>query len=225
MASYRKVVFANDYYYHIFNRGIERRIFFTNRWEYQRAIELINYYRYENHNVRYSKYLNMPIEQRKEIMKNMEKINKRIVDIIAYCLMPNHFHFLIKQIADNGISTFIANFTNSYTKYFNTKHERNGTLLQGPFKAVFVETDEQLMHLSRYIHLNPLFQNIVKEKDLERYLWSSFNEYLNSNSLYSICQKEIVLNNFFNIKKYREFVYDHISYAKELEKIKHLLME
>lgn len=90
--------------------------------------------------------------------------------------MPNHFHLLLQQIRDGGITEFISKLTNSYTRYFNIRNKRIGPLFQGEFKAVHVETDEQLIHLSRYIHLNPIVSYITKK--LESYQWFSYLEYL-----------------------------------------------
>ena len=83
--------------------------------------------------------------------------------------MPNHFHLLLKQTIDNGISHFLSKFTNSYTKYFNTKYNRVGPVFQGVFKSVHIESDEQLMHLSRYIHLNPVVSAVVEKQNLLSY--------------------------------------------------------
>ena len=76
------------------------------------------------------------------------------MEIICYCLMPNHLHLLLRQLMDGGISKFMSNFANSYTRYFNTKSKRKGPVFEGKFKAKRIETDEQLLHLSRHIHLN-----------------------------------------------------------------------
>lgn len=137
--------------------------------------------------------------------------------------MPNHFHFLLKQIAEDGISNFLSKFTNSYTRYFNTKHQRVGPLFQGAFKAVHIETDEQLIHLSRYIHLNPVSSIVIPKKDLLTYPWSSLPAYIHSNT--RIVNTVPVLNHFSSVEDYKLFQLDHISYAKELEKIKHLRLE
>lgn len=136
--------------------------------------------------------------------------------------MPNHFHLLLKQVADNGISEFIGKISNGYTKYFNTKHNRVGPLLQGAFKAVPIETDEQLLHLSRYIHLNPFVTEL--SKDLNTYKYSSYREYMDLDSK-DLCSKELVLNFFKTAKEYKKFIDDHSSYAIELERIKHLLLD
>ena len=138
--------------------------------------------------------------------------------------MPNHFHLLLKQIKRKGISSFISNFQNSYAKYFNARHQRTGSLFQNPFKAVLVEDEGQLLHLSRYIHLNPYSSLVVKKKnDVLNYPWSSFIQYKNQKN--SFCQPEVVLDKFDSLKDYEKFVLDRADYQKTLEEIKHLTCE
>ena len=223
MATNRGVILANNYIYHVYNRGVERRQLFMNRREYERFIETMRYYQYKNPQIRYSKYLQQSQEVRKNIFNELTARSK-IIDLLAYCLMPNHFHFLIRQNSDKGISRFLANVSNSYSRYFNTKHTRVGPLLQGTFKAVLIETEEQLLHVSRYIHLNPVVSLVVPEDELDRYLWSSFPEYLGK-SFFSLAASAPVLSQFSSSQKYREFVYDHVAYAQTLEKVKHLCFE
>lgn len=138
--------------------------------------------------------------------------------------MPNHFHLILKQLTDNGVSRFVSNVSNGHAKYFNAKHRRVGPLYQGPFKAVRVETDEQLLHLTRYVHLNPVTAFLIEPKDLENYSWSSLGEYLGKKNK-GICTVELVRNFFKNNDDYRKFVFDQVDYARELEKIKHLTFE
>lgn len=145
---------------------------------------------------------------------------EKLVDIICYCLMPNHFHLLLKQVAENGISKFISQISNSYTKFFNTKNKRIGPLLQGAFKAVLIENDEQLLHVSRYIHLNPVVSGIVNT--LEKYPWSSYQEY-KIGSIF--CKTEEILSFFKTKTEYLEFLNDQIEYGKSLEFIKHNLLD
>lgn len=149
-------------------------------------------------------------------------VSKKIVDIISYCFMPNHYHILLKQIQNGGISEFASKVSNSYTKYFNIKNGRVGPILQGDFKSVHIETTEQLIHVSRYIHLNPFVGH--KTKNLEKYLWSSYLEYIEITKK-SICSKAIVLDQFKSHHNYKRFVLDHTDYAKKLEQIKHLLLD
>lgn len=220
----RKIVFANNEIYHIFNRSIEQRPIFTDKREYTRALITLEFYRFKSPPLRLSKALLLENKKREKFFQNLKERGKKLIEIVSYCLMPNHFHFLLKQKMDNGISRFISNFTNSYTRYFNTKHKRIGPLFQGIFKAVRIENDEQLIHVSRYIHLNPVVSFIVKEELLDAYPWSSLPEYLTS-SRQEICNKEIILGLFPSKEKYRKFVHDQIDYAKKLEAIKHLVLE
>lgn len=223
MATNRKIAFRNGEIYHVFNRGIDRRSIFTGKREFERAKQLIKFYRHKEIPIRYSQILLQHEELRNKILEGVFK-SERLVDILSYCLMPNHFHLLIKQLEDNGVSKFVSNFTNSYTKYFNTKSKRNGPIFEGVFKAVHVETEEQLIHLTRYIHLNPVASSIVPENRLNDYLWSSYPEYLfPSND--GIAEKKMVLDLFKSAASYKEYVEDQIDYAKELDSIKHLVME
>ena len=175
--------------------------------------------------LRLSSYYDLSTKEREAFQISLTDKNKdKIVEILAYCLMPNHFHLILRQKQDNGISNFVANFSNSYTKYFNIKHKRPGSLFQGPFKAVHVETDEQLLHLSHYIHINPVSSGVIKPEKLEEYFWSSFPEYLGKSQL-AICDTNWLSGFFSTKKKYKQFVFDQIGYAQKLESIKHLALE
>ena len=224
MATFRRVILAEGQVYHIFNRGIEKRTIFTTKWEYQRALEIIKYYRFSNLPFRLSQLLKLAKDEREQVLSEINKKNDKLVEIISFCLMPNHFHLILRQLQSDGIKKIISNFTNSYTKYFNTKHERVGPLFEGIFKAVLVESDEQLIHLSRYIHLNPVSSFLIPNEELENYIWSSLPEYL-ENIDDGICSKDTVLSLFPSIESYHKFILDQISYAQELDKIKHLTME
>lgn len=208
----RIIPFANGQYYHIYNRGTEKRWIFEKRRDYQRFIKTILYYQLLGPKPRFSDYSESNFKT-----DSAEKL----VEIVAYCLMPNHFHILLKQLKDGGISEFVSKVSNSYTKYFNTKYDRVGPLLQGEFKAVLVETDEQLLHLSRYIHLNPFVSFLIDS--LENYEWSSYLEYINNEI--GMCNKQETLGFFKESGDYKNFIMDQASYAMELELIKHQLLE
>src|SRR3990172_6410842 len=162
MPTNRKLVFVNDEIYHVFNRGVEKRPTFINKWELKRAILTLDYYRFAKLPIKLSKFLILPNSDQTKLLESIKKDCEKLVEIICFCLMPNHFHFLLKQKVDKGIPIFISNFTNSYTKYFNTRNERVGPLFQGIFKAVRIESEEQLIHVSRYIHLNPVSSFLIK---------------------------------------------------------------
>ena len=220
----RKVPLVTGEYYHVFNRGVNKQPIFTGKRDYVRALETLKFYLPEDPPVRYSKFMLTSKEEREKILSNMNK-RERIIDIISYCFMPNHFHLLAKQNKDRGITKFMRNFQISYTLFFNLKYERTGPLLTGQFKAVRVEDDEQLLHTSRYIHLNPYTSFIVQNfQDLETYPYSSLTEYLGKN-LEGICDKEIILSNFKDTEVYKKFLFDQADYQQKLEQIKHLLLE
>ncbi len=208
----RTTPLANGEYYHIINRGVAQIPIFLNARDYQRFIETFTY------------YMNGKITTRYSLSDNKPKHDpaNQIVEVVNYCLMPNHFHFLLKQNEDEGIRNFIRKATNSYAKYFNIKRKRKGPLFEGTFKAVRVATNEQLLHLSRYIHLNPLIGYATK--NLNSYKWSSYPEFLGNYEL-QICSKDIILEQFKSSKDYELFVLDHIDYAKRLDQIKHQLLE
>lgn len=222
----RVYVLATGEYYHVFNRTIDKRPIFLGTRECKRAINVMRYYSFDRPPVKFSKFITLSKEMRASIMNALIK-GKTLVDFTAYCLMPNHFHILLKQKLDNGISKFMANFQNSYVHYFNTKSERKGPIWQGQFKAVRIEDDTQLLHVSRYIHLNPYTSFLVGDVEiLQRYPWSSLPEYLGINlSSMDICDKSIILANFKEQKEYQQFVLDQADYQRKLGEIKHLVVE
>lgn len=224
MVTNRQVLLTNDHFYHIFNRGINRQPVFTTKKEYERTQDTLEYYRFASLPVRQSKFLVLPEKERALLWENISSRNSTLVDILAYCLLPNHFHFLLRQNKNDGISRFLSNFTNSYTKYFNTKHKRTGPLFTGTFKSVLVESDEQLIHLSRYIHLNPTTSFLVKPEVLKEYPWSSYSCYFEKENN-NVIETETILSYFKSKKKYEEFVMDQASYARELELIKHVSLD
>lgn len=214
---------VNDQYYHLYNRGVAYQPTFSSNRDYERFILCLSYYRFNNLPFRLSKLLQISKEERQRILANLEATHDLVVDLIAFCLMPNHIHLLVKQVADGGISKFMRQVADSFTRYFNTKYQRVGPLFQGAFKAVRIETDEQLLHVSRYIHLNPLTSYLVREEHFIDYPWSSLKDYLGKDS--KLVNPKIVLSNFKVSNDYLKFVMDQADYGKELEKIKHLALE
>lgn len=198
--------FSEGYFYHIFNRGVEKRIIFLDESDYERFLKTMYYYQFKGPKPRFSthkKYKSLEFEK-----------NPKIVEIVCYCLMPNHFHFCLKQLEKNGITEYMSKISNSYTKYLNKKYGRVGPLFQGGFQSVFIQNEEQLMHTSRYIHLNPYVAGLVK--NVKDWKYSSFNEYM----IYpqkGLCNAEPVMCLFKDSQKYEEFVVSHQDYAKELK--------
>ncbi|MBN2482765.1 MAG: transposase [Candidatus Omnitrophica bacterium] len=206
--------------YHVYSRTIAKFEIFHNECDYLRMRRMIGYYRYQHRAISFSKFNRAAndTERNKEILD----AHKKIVKIIAYCFMPTHIHLILKQVADNGISNFMNNILNSYTRYFNTKHNRKGPLWESRFKKVLVENDEQLLHLTRYIHLNPTTACLVE--NLCEWEPSSYREYIAfDKDTEKICE----YSDLFQMcpKIYRDFVADRISYQRELAKIKSLIFD
>ena len=225
----RKIKFGLGKIYHIFNRGVEKRPIFSSdgdRWRFLQGLFLFND-ETGSFNLLYT------LEQQKgkmhfgilrEYMAREGIERKPLVRIMADCLKPNHFHLLLEEIQENGISRFMHKLGVGYTKYFNTKYERVGPLFQGPFKAVEVRKDTQLNYLLAYINvINPgqELEPELKEKAqdpkemlrfVEHYPWSTHPEYLGIRE--SIIVDKGISDKFFATPAaYRKFVND-IVYGK-----------
>lgn len=210
----RVIPFVNGEFYHLYNRGLEKQNIFENQRDYSRFLKTLFYYQIQNPKPKFSTYRQsktFPIDT-----------SKKILEILCFCLMPNHFHLLVKQIKDGGVTEFMRRFIHSYTKYRNVKYQRQGPVFQGIFKAVRVESDEQLIHLSRYIHLNPLVSFLTK--DLKSYPWSSYSAYDGLSNDELMAKKEI-LGFFKSPEEYQKFVLDQADYGKTLELIKHTAID
>lgn len=221
--SKRRIPIVSGEIYHLFNRSVARQPIFNSFKDYSRALETINYYTYSNPAIRFSYFNRLPDNQKEEFFLRLQQTDKQVV-LFAYALMPNHFHILAKGLTEKGVIKFLTNFQNSYARYFNTKNTRNGSLFQIQFKAVRIETDEQFVHVVRYIHLNPLTSYVIKEfKELENYPWTSYHEYLNQNP--KIVNTEEALAYFLNVESFKSFTADQVDYQRKLDEIKHLINE
>lgn len=199
---------------------------FLTQGEFVRFVNLIEYYQFSNTPMSFSYFKNLPAEERNKISARLKEKLELHVEVLAFCLMDNHYHFLIKQISANGTSRFISNLQNGYAKYFNIKTDRSGPLFQPMFKSVRIETDEQLLHVSRYIHLNPSTGYLVSIKNLINYHWSSLPCYIEDNfTQFPFVNSEIILGLIKDKKKYKEFVFDQADYQRQLDNIKHLTHE
>lgn len=206
----RKIPLVTNHIYHVFNRGVNKNEIFFSEKDYKRFTLAARHYIAKNSKFSYDKPNSDPVSA----------ASKSKVEILAYCLMPNHFHFLIKQLDDNGITSYMRRFMNSYVHYVNIKYKRVGPLFQGRFKGVLIESDQQLLHVSRYIHLNPLVSDLVAS--LDDYLWSSYFTYT-QNREDGLCNPDLILSSFKTKKDYKQFVLDQKDYARSLEKLKHVV--
>ena len=215
---YRKDLLITGHTYHIFNRGVNKATIFYSEGDYQRFIYAAVHYLSSNKKFSYERN-NLGLYTT-EKSKNPKEAPK--VQILAYCLMPNHFHLIAKQLADGGITDYFRHLLNAYSHYVNIKYKRVGPLFQGPFRNLLVESDEQLVHLSRYIHLNPLIAGLVA--DPRNYTWSSYMACLGEKKN-GLCDGQIIKGYFKSAREYEKFVLDQADYAKELERIKHLTVD
>lgn len=212
----RKEIFVVGEIYHIVNRSLSGTPIFQGKYLVNRFLKTTQYYLTSSPQVSYS---NSDIYS-----DNPSSLNSssNLVTIFAYCIMPNHFHFILRQDKNNGIRIFIQRLINSYSHYYNIKNNRKGPLFEGAFKAIRVETEEQLLHLSRYIHLNPVTSYLTENpKD---YQFSSYSSYVGGNQPLKI-DTTMIMSNFSSPKKYMEFVLSRKDYQRKLEEIKHLLKE
>ncbi|MBU2529960.1 MAG: transposase [Elusimicrobia bacterium] len=209
----RKSIFVKDQLYHIYNRGVEKRDIFLDDQDHYRFIH--NLYEMNNENVvRNSGYhfnLTGFYQDSLSLPDKESPRAKRIpmVDVLAFAIMPNHFHLLLMQKTDNGIARFMQKFGTGYSMYFNKKYKRVGTLFQSRFKANLVETESHYYHLPFYIHANPV--NLQGKKNnkktvnsalnfLEKYRWSSFMDYVGIKNFPSVINKT-VFNSLFAKEK------------------------
>lgn len=217
----RKIQFENGEFYHVFNRGVEKRDIFMDERDYLRFVRNLE---------RINDEVNIRIRNVPDVTTSGTLGKQPIVYIACFCLMPNHFHFLVKQLSDNGIINFFGRLGISYAQYFNTKYERVGSLFQGRFKAVHIGNDEQLKHTSRYIHLNPLefIEPNWKEKGiknwnkannfLENYRWSSYLDYVGKENFPPVTNREFIMQ-YFDDKpeKYKKYIQEWV--VDDLKKI------
>ncbi len=211
--------FVSNGYYHVFNRGVNKSDIYLVTRDYNQMLLSTNYYRFKNPSVKLSRLKLLSVTKQSQILAELESTNNTLVDIMSFVFMPNHFHFLLKQNVDFGVSKFISQLTNSYTRYYNTSHNRTGHLFQGQFKSVEIESEDQLIHVSRYIHLNPYVSRLISKKTLDSYIYSSYLNYVSTKANFVNCNE--ILNIVGSKKSYEDFVIGHADYARELEIIKH----
>jgi REP element-mobilizing transposase RayT len=203
--------FANEEMYHIFNRGVDKRIIFSDKKDLDRFFQSMIIFNSV-------KPIGSLYEQ--SFLKEKEK-SKPLVKFIAYNLLPNHFHFILEQVVEGGISEFLKRLLGGYSWYFNKKNKRSGSLFQGTFKSRHIDSNEYLLHVSAYVNLNDiisLFNTLGGETAKLRK--SSWDEYVNQNKVNEkICfGKDIILEQFNSIEDYKEFAYSSLEDIRENKK-------
>lgn len=208
----RKVPLVTGEIYHLYNRGVDKRVIFANDSQYQRFLNTFLYYQSPHqlsfgHSQTYSK-AGLSLEREKQ---------NPLIQLLSFDLQPNHFHLLARQLIDGGISKFMHDVSTAYTTFFNTKNDRSGSLFQSTFKSVHITSDEHLLYVMRYIHINSVAANLVSKP--EDWFWSSHLDYLGIRKPPLIDTQEI-LSYFPSRDAYQKYVNDQIDYAKHLTQIK-----
>jgi len=235
---YRRQQFVNGAIYHIMVRGIDENLIFKDINDYYRGIFSI----YEFNTTKA-----ITIQKRREVRRRLKKEGRdrvstaderdKIVEVLAFCLMPNHVHLLIKQLREGGITKFMRKFGAGYGGYFNRKYNRKGYVFQNRFSAVRIGNDNQLKTVFVYIHTNPtaLLEPKWKEtgiknpgkviKFLESYKWSSYLDYIGRKNFPSVTNREFILKIMNNARECKKFVDAWIRYKGKIKKFASLALE
>lgn len=234
---YRKEEFINGNVYHTILRALDDNLVFKDDNDYYRGIFSI--YEFNNAN---------PVEiwirrkQRKQEKALGDRVSQSpqrdlLVDVLAFCFMPNHIHLLLKQISDNGITKFMRKLGVGYAGYFNRKYQRKGYVFQNRFLSVYIKDDNQLQVVFNYIHANPAsliapdFKNMgIKNpnkvmKFINNYKWSSYQDYLGVKNFPSVTEREFMLSIIGDNNGCKEILENWIMYKKELNEFNNLFLE
>ncbi|QQG42434.1 MAG: transposase [Candidatus Giovannonibacteria bacterium] len=211
----RKIRFATGEFYHIYNRGVDKRSVFLDSHDFERFLQSMREFNSQK-----------PIGSLFEnSFRDKTKLGNRVaklVDVVSYCLNNNHYHLMLRQRIENGISGFMHRLGTGYTQSFNIKYKRSGSLFQGKFKALHIHSNEYFLHLSAYINLNNKVHRIKGES-----FRSSWKEYVDDKD--DVCFKSIILEQFNKPSEYKEFaessLQDILGRKKIYEEMKEMLLE
>jgi putative transposase len=227
--------FENGEIYHIILRGVDDRVIFKDENDYFRCI--FSFYEFNNANpvtIRDRRQERARIKNRAlgsvglRMIEEAEAVRRDMfVEILAFCLMPNHIHLLVRQLKDNGITLFMEKF-GGYAYYFNQKYQRKGHLFQDRFKAVYIEDDEQLKTAFVYVHTNSVsliepgwkergIKNLAETKRfIENYKWSSYADYVGGKNFPSLTSRDFLLDLMESREGCQKFVNSWLEYKTEL---------
>lgn len=227
----RKISFAENEFYHIYNRGTEKRKIFMDNSDYQRfllSMRLMNYerdglmqqwrdYKASNPSADLELFL------RSDLGAPPRSDLRPLVGICCYSLLPNHYHFILHQYIKNGITEFMRKLSTGHTMFFNKKYDRNGVLFQGKFKAIHIKAAHHLQYLSAYVNCNSEVHGIVKA---EAYRWSSFLEYIGKGKGGLRAEgKKTILDDFKDGEDYKKFAKENAKHFREKKIDEKLMLE
>lgn len=221
----RKISIAHNEFYHLYNRGTEKREIFTSEADRQRFLALL-YLCNTPEPIHIDSIKKSRGSTSLELLLEADQ-KETLVDIGAYCLMPNHFHLLVREKEERGISRFMQKLTTGYTMYFNKRHERTGSLFQGKFKATHANEDRYLKYLISYIHMNPvklveprwkesgIHDRQAVEEYLKAYRYSSYRDYIGESRIEAkIINKNAFPDYFNNVRDFETEVSDWLAYKE-----------
>jgi putative transposase len=221
----RQIQIAPEEFYHLYNRGVEKRKIFLCRADYERFEALL-------YLANQSEPVDLKYQGRSFVEMCEVRAGESLVEVVAYCLMPNHFHLLVRERVEGGIAKFMQKVTTGYTMYFNKRNERSGALFEGTYKARHVSDDRYFRYLISYIHLNPikLFDSKWKENDiqnrtgaeryLERYEHSSYLDYVGKDRAQAlILEKKTLIDIFPSVGDFKTCVKEWLTYSTQQNKV------
>lgn len=218
--------FQEGSYYHIYDKTIDGRRPFESARNAEIFLRMMWYYRAEDIGIRHSRFIALREELQAIYNPAIEDPAKRQVQILAYCLMPTHYHLLIKEKMKGGISAYMSKLQNAFTRFYNTKLRRSGQIFLGHFKSKPLTSEDMFRHVARYIHLNPYSSGIVENTDeLVSYPLSSLREHTigEETNTRPITDFELLLDFFGGDNdRYIRFVLDNAEHQKTLEYCKYI---
>lgn len=211
--------------YHVFSKSIEGFKIFNYEVEFLRMTDMMRYFQLEGLSCGFARFIQIQglnSSNAKDEIILLSKKHGKLVKIVSFCLMPTHIHLAVQQLIDGGICLFMGNLLNSYARYFNMKYKRLGPLWATRFKAVLIEDQEQLLHLTRYIHLNPTSSGLVSKPS--DWPYSSYKEYIHAlEKQQSLCEYTEQID--LSPREYKKFVESYVSGQRERKLIKHLMID
>jgi putative transposase len=234
---YRKEQFVNDGIYHVILRGLDDNLIFKDLNDYYRGIFSI----YEFNNARRIEIRKRREERKREkasgVPDSATDKRDKLVDVLAFCFMPNHVHLLLKQVEDGGIVKFMNKIGSGYAGYFNRKYQRKGYVFQNRFRSVHIENDNQFQTIFRYIHANPISlvepgwkENGIKNfesvtKFLEEYKWSSYQDYIGIKNFPSVTDRNFVSETMGGVIGCREALENWVDSKSKTENHQEILLD
>ena len=210
----RQGILSTGEFYHVYNRSLSRKDVFHSPTDFEIFLLGTEYYLQCRPPMKFSNY------REAYNLTSVQFDEDKLADILAFVLMPNHYHFLLKQNVEGGIATFMQRLMSSYVHYYNRKYRKVGPLCNGAFKSKHLDSRDLVLHESRYIHINPTTSRLVKKPT--DYPYSSLKEYFDEDSEeFPWVNTEVILNEVQGRKNYRKFVLSNIEYQIKLKQIGH----